>query len=47
MIGDQIVVNEQDVPGLEDNVDADKAQEPGHSPALLKGTQGQKLGVAV
>lgn len=36
MAGDQIVVNEQDIPGLVDNVDFDKSQEPEHLLSLLK-----------
>lgn len=39
MVGDQIVVHEQYVPGLVDDVDADKSQNI--RLPVFKGTQGQ------
>lgn len=41
-VRDQTVANEQDVPGLADNVNADNSQASGRSCELLKGTQGFK-----
>lgn len=37
------MVNEQDIPGLVDNGDVDKSQEPEYLPSLLKGILGRNL----
>lgn len=46
VVGDQIVVNEQDVLDPVDKVDVDKPQESGRLLALFRGIQGQELGAA-